>query len=98
MKENAFQAWLIRELKDRLPGCLVLKNDATYIQGIPDLTVLYGSRWAALEVKASPRARQQPNQQHYIDRLDEMSFAAFIYPENAEEILDALCTTLEPGW
>ena len=52
MLENKFQANLIKELKERFPGCIVMKNDPTYIQGIPDLLVLHKDKWASLECKA----------------------------------------------
>lgn len=94
MTENKYQAKLIKRIRSLLPGCIVVKNDPTYIQGIPDLIVLYGERWAALEVKASAKARRRPNQDYYIDALGEMSFASFIYPENEEEVLDALQRSL----
>lgn len=96
MTENKYQAKLIKRIRSLLPGCIVVKNDPTYIQGIPDLIVLYGERWAALEVKASAKARHRPNQDYYIDALGEMSFANFIYPENEEEVLDALQRSLAP--
>jgi hypothetical protein len=88
--ERDYQQYLIRVLKELFPGCVVLKNDAEYMQGFPDLLILYGNKWAALEVKASRKAAQQPNQAYYVEQLDFMSFAAFIYPENEEEVLDAL--------
>lgn len=69
------------------PGCIVLKNDPNYIQGIPDLTIFYGDKWATLEVKKSFNASQQPNQEYYVSMMDAMSFSAFIFPENKEEIL-----------
>lgn len=90
MRENAYQRNLIIELKRRFPGCIVLKNDAGYIQGIPDLLILYNDRWAALEVKSSFDSEEQPNQDYYVSEMDKMSFAAFIYPENEEEVLYAL--------
>ena len=62
-RENAFQAHLIKRLKNEFPGCIVLKNDANYIQGIPDLIVLHNGAWAALEVKRSVDAPYQPNQE-----------------------------------
>lgn len=71
-------------------GCLVLKNDSSYRQGIPDLIVLYRDQWAVLEAKASLGSKKQPNQDYYVDMLDDMSFAAFIYPENKEEVLHDL--------
>lgn len=89
-KENAFQAKLISDLKERFPGCVVLKNDANYIQGIPDILVLYKDKWAMLECKRDSNASHRPNQEYYIDKFGEMSYAAFIYPENREDILNEL--------
>lgn len=90
MLENKFQAKLIKELKSMLPGCIVMKNDASYIQGIPDLLVLYKNRWASLECKKSARASRQPNQEYYVGVMDDMSFSRFICPENKDEVLDEL--------
>ena len=90
MLENIFQSKLICELKERFPGCIVMKTDPNYIQGIPDLLILYRNRWAALECKKSGNASHRPNQDYYIGCMNEMSFAAFICPENKEEILDEL--------
>ena len=91
--ESKFQAELIMELKDIFKGCMVLKNDANYIQGFPDLLVLYKNKWAALEVKRDGKASRQPNQEYYVDILEDMSYAAFIHPGNKEEILDELQRT-----
>lgn len=88
--ERSFQAALIKELKKRLPGCIVLKNDASYIQGIPDLTILWKRRWATLECKKDGKASRQPNQDYYVKKMDEMSFSSFIWPENKDEVLDRL--------
>ena len=90
MLESIYQRKLIEKLRDRFPDCIIQKNDTDYIQGYPDITILYEDRWAVLEVKASEDARHQPNQEWYVRRLNEMSFAAFIYPENEEEVLRAL--------
>jgi hypothetical protein len=97
MRENKFQADLIKELKQILPGCIVMKNDADYIQGIPDLTVLYKDKWATLECKRSSGARRQPNQEYYVDTMNEMSFSRFISPENKEDVLDELQSALKSG-
>lgn len=88
--ESKFQAALIRRLQATFPGCIVIKNDPTYIQGIPDLLVLYNDTWAALECKRSSRASHRPNQDYYVKRMDNMSFAAFIFPENEDEVIEAL--------
>lgn len=90
LREAAYQHKLIKKLRNSFPGCVVLKNDPNYIQGFPDLLVLYEDKWAALEVKNRERAPRQPNQQHYVDKLNKMSMASFIYPENEEEVLNEL--------
>lgn len=89
-RENSFQKDLIREIKDIFPGCIVMKNDSSYIQGIPDLLVLHNDKWAALEVKREKNAKKQPNQEYYVEKMNEMSYSAFVYPENKEEILHEL--------
>lgn len=88
--EREFQADLIRELRDIFPGCLILKNDPNYLQGVPDLSIFWYNCWAMLEVKASENSPHRPNQDYYIDMLNEASFAAFIYPENKDHILAEL--------
>ncbi len=90
MTEAAYQNKLIRKLKKVFPGCVVLKNDSAYIQGMPDLALLWHDRWATLEVKASESSPRQPNQEFYVQQMDDMSFSAFVYPENEEEVLVAL--------
>jgi len=90
MRENAYQAELIRTLRRMFPGCIILKNDTNYMQGIPDLLILFMDKWAMLEVKASEVDPYQPNQEYYVDQLNRMSFAAFIHPMNEEAVLDAL--------
>lgn len=89
-KESTFQHQLKQSIKDRFPGCIVMKNDPTCIQGIPDLTVLYDKHWATLEVKRSPSESHRPNQDYYVSRMNEMSFSAFVNPENMEEVLDEM--------
>ena len=96
MKENRFQAKLIKELKDLFPGCIVLKNDPNYIQGIPDLSVFYKDKWAWLETKKSHGASHQSNQDYYVSYGDSMSFARFICPENKEEVLNELQQAFQP--
>jgi hypothetical protein len=90
MSESRFQSQLIKELKVIFDGCIVLKNDASYMQGVPDILILYKNKWAMLEVKASLNSPVRPNQEYYVDILDDMSFARFICPENKEEVLNDL--------
>lgn len=96
MRESQFQRELIEEIEALFPGCMILKNDPTYIQGIPDLIILYKNKWAALEVKRSVKAHHQPNQEYYISMMDDMSYASFVYPENKEDVLYDLQQALRP--
>ena len=88
--ESAFQAEFIRTLRDLYPAAIVLKNDPNYQQGIPDVLMLVHDTWAAFEIKRYRDAQTQPNQEYYVNLMDGMSFAAFVYPENAQDVLDAL--------
>lgn len=91
ISEAKFQSNLIEELEEMFPGCIVLKNDANYLQGFPDLTILYGPRWAVLEPKVSKDASHRPNQGYYVQYANSVgAFGAFIYPENKEEVLSEL--------
>lgn len=89
-KESIFQASLIKELEETFDGCVVLKNDASRNQGIPDLIVLYKDRWAMLECKKDSSSSHRPNQDYYISKFGEMSYASFVYPENKEEVINEL--------
>ena len=95
MEENKYQGKLIKKIKTLLPGCMVLKNDPNYIQGIPDLSVMYKTKWATLEVKRGKSAEHQPNQDYYVNEMNEMSFSRFIFPENEKEVLNDLVEYME---
>lgn len=91
MKESLFQANLIKELKQKFPGCIVMKNNAGHNQGIPDISILFGSHYAVLECKRSERAPHRPNQDYYVNHVNDMGgVARFVYPENKEEVLHDL--------
>jgi hypothetical protein len=104
MRESRYQSELIEHLEEMFPGCIVIRLDPRYVdfymdgekfnQGVMDLLVLFGGRWAALEVKPRANARRQPNQSYFIEGFDRQSYAAFICPENEEEVLDDLQRTL----
>lgn len=90
MKESTFQSNFIKLIEKTFPGCLVLKNDPKYKQGIPDLIILYGKHWAMTEIKRSKNATHRPNQDYWVKRLNTMSYAAFVYPENVKSIIEEL--------
>ena len=95
MTEAQYQSKLIRKLKSLFPGCEISKMDSSYQQGFPDLLILWNDRWASLEVKTSATAEVQPNQEYFVNKLGRMSFAAYIYPENEKEVLNALQQAFE---
>lgn len=94
--EGDYKTELIKRIKKRLPGCVVQLMDSSYQQGIPEVLVLYGERWAILEVKKHAKASHRPLQDHFVEKFNDWSFAAFIYPENEKEVLDALQQALQP--
>lgn len=98
MLESVYQARLIKKLQRRYPDAVIEKNNSSYTQGMPDLTIFIGQFWAKLEVKASQNAPEQPNQRYYVELFNGMSFAAFIHPDNEVEVLDALQQALESSW
>jgi hypothetical protein len=94
--ESQFQKDLIDEIKQEFPGAVAIKNDSGYIQGFPDWTILYKDKWAVLEAKRDKDAPHQPNQDYYVEQLDDMSFSRFVYTENKEAVLNELRKTFEP--
>ena len=96
MLERDYQKHVIITLKKMFPGCMILKTDPNYKQGIPDLLILYKNHWGALEVKRSKSASHRPNQDHYVKKMNSMSFASFIFPENEEEVLNEIQKAFKP--
>lgn len=78
------------QIRAELPGCIITKQDARYIQGIPDWCIFYKNKWAMLECKKSAHEKPRPNQPYYVKKCDSMSFARFVWPENAEDVLNDL--------
>lgn len=88
MREADYQAKLIKKINKMIPGCIVLKNDSSYLQGISDLSIFHGPKYALLEVKISEDAEHQPNQDYYVDKTnDDGGFARFVFPENEKKVL-----------
>lgn len=96
MAESVFKRKFHARLYRAFPGCLILKNDAEFLPGILDTLILFGPRWAALEFKDSAKSSFQPNQRYYIAQMNDMSYAAVVYPENQEEVFRDLQRALQP--
>lgn len=97
MRESQYQTKVIKKLERMFPGCMILRNDPQYRQGVPDVLILFRSTWAALEVKLALDSEIQPNQRYYVELMDDMSFAAFICPENERDVLNELQRAFEFG-
>jgi hypothetical protein len=98
--ESRFRDDFNEELKHLFPGAILLKNDSSYLQGVPDWTFLWEDRWAAFELKGSYkdfRSNRIPNQAYYVGQMNAMSFASFVYPENKDEVLDGLQHAFQPA-
>ena len=95
MLENKFKTKLIKDIERRFPGSIVYHLDPNERQGSPDLLILYKDHWAALEGKKDSKASHRPNQDYYVNKLNEMSYAAFIFPENKEDVLNDLQRAFE---
>ena len=94
--ESAYKTELCKRLRKRFMGSIVLRLDPGGQQGIPDILILFNDRWATLEGKRDIDAPPQPNQPYWVERMNNMSFSAFIYPENEEEVLYELERALRP--
>lgn len=95
--ESSFKRKLSDEIEDLFPGCVILRNDPSSLQGISDLLILYRRFWGILEVKRSKDAEVRPNQKYWVDLANDMgAFGAFIYPENKREVLNELQRSFRP--
>ena len=84
--EREYQPHVISRLQTEFPGGIVMKNDAGYRQGYPDLIYTYG-KTIHLETKRDDTASFRPNQTYYINLINEQGgFARKICPENEDEI------------
>ena len=96
MKETGrggFKEKLVKKLKSLYPGCIIISMDPQEHPGIPDLLILYNNKWVALETKRSKTAAHRPNQDWYVAKMKDMSYAAFIFPENEEAVLNEIRQT-----
>lgn len=91
--EGDFQSDLRKKIEKMFPGAIVLRNDPYWIQGIPDLLIVYRDKWAALECKRGENEKHQKNQDYYVETMNRMSYSSFVYPENEELVLNELQRT-----
>ena len=94
--ETKFQKDVKDAITEKFPDSYILKQNNCGIQGMPDLFIINGNKWVALECKDSKSAKHQPNQDYYVNKLNDMSYASFIFPENKEEVLNEVFKALQP--
>lgn len=87
MLEGSFKTDLIEEIETIFPGSICLHLNPHEKQGIPDILVMYGCKWATLEGKRSEHEHHQPNQDYYVNLMNNMGFSAFIHPGNKQHVL-----------
>ena len=89
-KESDFQADLIRWLKSK--GCFVIKHQAG--PGVPagtaDLSFYKEGFYGFIEVKLRKNSKHQPGQDPFIKKMNEWSYARFLWPEAFEELEEDL--------
>lgn len=93
--ERDYKPELMARIKNRFSSFGEVRfqhNDpnAPASQGIPDLTVFIGPTWSLLETKRSAKSKKRPNQDWWIDFWSRTTFCSVIFPENEEEVLNAL--------
>lgn len=91
MLERDLQPDYIKMIYKRIPGCVIMKNDANYRQGFPDLTIYYRDKYAILETKVDDGSSYRPNQKTYLNEFGKHTYAASINSENWEEVINGLC-------
>ena len=96
-KESDFQRDLLRFL--RLKGCFCIKLQAGpgVPTATPDILFCHYGFYGFIEVKLSKRSRLQPGQRESVAKLNEMSYAKIIYPENFSELEEDLWDLRKEG-
>lgn len=85
--ESDFQKEYVLELEETFPGSMIIRGNSSWRQGVPDWMLLHGPNWAALELKRDAKAVKQPNQPYYVEKMNAMSYASFVYPSNAKAVI-----------
>lgn len=97
--ESKYKTDLKKRMERRFVGAIILKNDEQLCPGIFDLVMLWGEQYAAIEVKRNPSAPYRPNQPYYLEKVEKMGGLSFtIYPENEDEVLNAIQYAFESRW
>lgn len=92
--ESKFQKEFTDALEEKFPGCLIIKGNSSYRQGLPDWLMLHQDNWAAFEIKRNKNAKRSDSQSYYVNKMNDMSYASFVDPENYREVISEVQQTL----
>ena len=91
MSEATFRTKWLNKFKKLSPDIFIEFADPKRKNGIPDVIIFYKKKYARLETKRSKNASKRLHQQYYIDYFNSQGiYAAFLTPENQEEVYNAL--------
>lgn len=91
MKESSFQQGVIRWLRSKGAWCMKVQAGPGVPSGTSDVFFCKDGFYGWLEVKASKSAKKQPHQQEFVDKMDEWSYARFVWPgERWKEVQEEL--------
>jgi hypothetical protein len=88
--EKKFEKDFIDRLKEEFPGCEIIKGNSAMRQGVPDRLLLWEDHWAFLEFKREEGSDREENQEYYIEKFNDMSYASFVEPSNADEVISEI--------
>ena len=94
--ESNYQKRLVKKIRKMFPMCYLFVKEAKAIRGIPDLILTVNGRFIGLEVKrceseSKHRTGRTVLQRHNINKINRAGgYACFIYPENEEEVIEAI--------
>lgn len=91
--EREFEKDFMEDLDEVLPNGHWIKGNSQMQQGIPDRMFLHGEHWAMLEFKRETDSAKQENQDWFIEKFNNMSYAKIVTPENAQEVIDEIQAT-----
>lgn len=93
MDEAIFKKQFINDFKGEMQqlgiDCEVYQNKSQRRSTL-DTIFLGPGCWAMLEFKEDEKSPHQPNQDYYVEKLNNMCYATFVYPQNANKVMEDL--------
>lgn len=93
--ESTFEKEFCKALRQTLGERYTYTFKLTAAKGIPDRLILYKDKYALLEFKQYKNAKKQPGQETWVGHFDNLAYAAIVYPENAEKVMQDILNYFE---